>query len=97
MRTLWHPIERPPCGASPGVDCRSAMWQSVDREYASKKFGGIFAIVHAEWYMLVSTVELKSKEFLAVDSGACCGALLNVDAVVESGFVLPARGNPCWR
>eukprot|EP00976_Prorocentrum_cordatum_P114607 1195871-Prorocentrum_minimum.AAC.13 len=58
---------------SPGVDCRPAMCQSAGN--VRRIFGRMFEMSCAEWYTSVdsrlSTVELKSKAFLAVDSGAC--------------------------
>eukprot|EP00959_Pyramimonas_sp_CCMP1952_P426860 8940235-Pyramimonas_sp.AAC.1 len=55
--------------ASPGVDFRPAM-------SAGRIFGRIFKVPCADWHTSVdsrrlSTVELQSKAFLAVGSGAC--------------------------
>eukprot|EP00976_Prorocentrum_cordatum_P075791 1182040-Prorocentrum_minimum.AAC.2 len=66
------------CAASPGVDCRPAN----GRPPAGNKrriFNGIFEMPCAEWFTSVdsrrlSTVELKSKAFLAAESGAWCAA-----------------------
>ena len=60
---------------SPGVDCRPANG-SLSAGNIRRIFDGIFEMPCAEWYTSVdsrrlSTVELKSKAFLAVDSGAC--------------------------
>eukprot|EP00976_Prorocentrum_cordatum_P067312 1178691-Prorocentrum_minimum.AAC.1 len=59
---------------SPGVDCRPAN-DSPPTGNIRRIFYGIFEMSCAEWYTSVdsqrlSTVELKSKAFLAVDSGA---------------------------
>eukprot|EP00976_Prorocentrum_cordatum_P108301 1194815-Prorocentrum_minimum.AAC.4 len=60
--------------SSPGVDCRPANG-SPPTGNIRRIFGGIFEMLCAEWFTSVdsrrlSTVELKSKVFLAVDSGA---------------------------
>eukprot|EP00976_Prorocentrum_cordatum_P088266 1187240-Prorocentrum_minimum.AAC.7 len=60
--------------SSPGVDCRPANG-SLSAGNIRQIFNGIFEMPCAEWYNSVdsrrlSTVELKSKAFLAVDSGA---------------------------
>eukprot|EP00976_Prorocentrum_cordatum_P063372 1177069-Prorocentrum_minimum.AAC.1 len=65
---------RTPPGSSPGVDCRSAN-DSLSAGNIRRIFDVIFEMPCAEWYTSVdgrrlSTVELKSKAFLAVDSGA---------------------------
>eukprot|EP00976_Prorocentrum_cordatum_P032429 659409-Prorocentrum_minimum.AAC.1 len=58
---------------SPGFDCRPANG-SLSTGNIRQIFGGIFEMPCAEWYTSVdcrlSTVELKSKAFLAVDSRA---------------------------
>eukprot|EP00976_Prorocentrum_cordatum_P063692 1177185-Prorocentrum_minimum.AAC.5 len=61
--------------SSPEVDCRPANG-SLSTGNICRIFYGIFEMPSAEWYTSVdsrrlSTVELKSKVFLAVDSGAC--------------------------
>ena len=58
-------------GSTVGQPCGSLSVGNIRRI-----FGGIFEMRCAEWYTSVdsrrlSTVELKSKAFLAVDSGAC--------------------------
>eukprot|EP00976_Prorocentrum_cordatum_P063776 1177219-Prorocentrum_minimum.AAC.5 len=64
-------------GASCGVDCRPANG-SLSARNIRRIFRGIFEMPCTEWYTSVdsrrlSTVELKLKAFLAVDSGACYG------------------------
>eukprot|EP00976_Prorocentrum_cordatum_P067757 1178879-Prorocentrum_minimum.AAC.3 len=62
--------------SSPGVDCRPANG-SLSAGNIRRIFRGIFEMPCAEWYTSVvdsrrlSTVELKSKAFLAV-SGLVC-------------------------
>eukprot|EP00959_Pyramimonas_sp_CCMP1952_P385869 8087104-Pyramimonas_sp.AAC.1 len=58
-------------GLKPRSRLSAGQWQSVGREY-SRIFYGIFEMPCAEWYTsaILSTVELKSKAFLAVDSRA---------------------------
>eukprot|EP00976_Prorocentrum_cordatum_P061935 1176517-Prorocentrum_minimum.AAC.2 len=60
--------------SSPGVDCRPANG-SLSAGNIRRIFGGIFEMMCGEWFTSVdsrrlSTVEMKSKAFLAVDSGA---------------------------
>eukprot|EP00976_Prorocentrum_cordatum_P082070 1184674-Prorocentrum_minimum.AAC.4 len=64
-----------PC-SEPRSQPSAGQWQSVDIGNVSRIFDGIFEMPCAEWYTSVesrrqSTVELKSKAFLVVDSGAC--------------------------
>eukprot|EP00976_Prorocentrum_cordatum_P081184 1184283-Prorocentrum_minimum.AAC.1 len=56
------------CYTSPGVDCQPANG-SLSAGNIRRIFRGIFEMPCAEWY---TSVELKSKAFLAVDSRACC-------------------------
>eukprot|EP00959_Pyramimonas_sp_CCMP1952_P037848 792283-Pyramimonas_sp.AAC.1 len=77
MHFCYAPKSRVPLPwvvASPGVDCQPANG-SLSTGNIRRIFGRIFGIQCAEWLTSVdsrrlSTVELKSKAFLTVDSGA---------------------------
>eukprot|EP00976_Prorocentrum_cordatum_P095512 1190201-Prorocentrum_minimum.AAC.1 len=95
LRAIVWMLSSPTCKASPGVDCRPANG-SLSKGNIRRIFDGIFETPCAEWFTSVDsrqspTVELKSKAFLAVDSGARA-ALVAVQLFGLSSYTLsPGR------